>query len=75
MTTYEKILNLGDEFLKLINIGLVPVTVLDWKVYYEAYKLELQRASKTEAACTVAVHYDISRRQMFRIISFMERLN
>lgn len=79
MTRYETIVNLGDEFLKLINSGIIPLTILDWKVYYEKYKqqLEIQRKyfkkpSKTEAINIVSEEMDISKRQMFRVVSFME---
>lgn len=72
MTRYETIKDLGEDFLKLINFGLIPVTILDWKVYYEAYTQEVKHYKKTEAALTVAAQYDISRRQMFRVIDFME---
>lgn len=81
MTRYQKIVNLGEEFLRLVNAGLISCHLLDWKVYYEAYlnQLELQRKQtsknkKTEAVATAAVHYDISKRQMFNIIAYMEGL-
>lgn len=79
MTRYETIVNLNDNFVKLMSTGLIPVHLLDWKVYYEAYLQELEvqkrnsyKIKKTEAVETVAVNYDISKRQMFYVISFME---
>lgn len=82
MNRYETILNLGDEFLKLVNKGLIPVSMLDWKVYYELYKQQLEiqnknfrKPRKIEALSIAAEHYDISKRHMQRVVSFMEGLN
>lgn len=79
MTRYETIVNLGDEFLKLINTGIIPVTILDWKVYYEKYnqqfeiqKRSFRRPSKHEAMHMAALHFDISKRHMERVVTFME---
>lgn len=79
MTRYQTILNLNDTFVKLIGTGLIPVHLLDWKVYYEAYLQELEKQKralykikKTDAVESVAENFDVSRRQMFYIISFME---
>lgn len=80
MTRYQTILSLGNAFTVLIGKGIIPVHLLDWKVYYEAYlaqkELEEKKATrkKTEAVETVAVHYDISRRHLFQIIKYMESI-
>ena len=42
MSRYETIKNLGDDFVKLIGKGLVPVHLLDWKMYYESYLKEAE---------------------------------
>lgn len=79
MTRYQTILNLKDDFVKLIAKGIVPVHLLDWKVYYEAYLKEVEdyrqkhgKVRKTHVACSVADNYKISERQIYTIISFME---
>lgn len=79
MSRYETITNLGEEFISLMGKGIIPVHLLDWKVYYEAYKVEMEklskqygRAKKNEAIEIVAVNYDVSRRNMYYIIAFME---
>ena len=79
MTRYETIINLGEDFVKLMGKSLVPVHILDWKVYYEAFlketELQLKRtgkARKTLAACMVAETYGISERSMCNVIAFME---
>lgn len=79
MTRYETITSLGDNFMKLMGKSLIPVHILDWKVYYEAYLKEMEyqkkyfsKPRKTNAAGTVAEHYSITERTMFNIIAFME---
>lgn len=79
MTRYETITNLGDDFVKLISKGLVPVHLLDWKVYYEAYLKEAEnyrqkhgKVRKTHVACTIADDFKISERSIFTVIAFME---
>ena len=79
MTRYETITSLGDEFMKLMGKNLIPVHILDWKVYYEAYLKELDslqrkygKLKKTSAAGIVADNFNISERQLFKIIAFME---
>jgi hypothetical protein len=79
MTRYETILNLGDNFIGLMAKKFIPVHILDWKVYYEAYvvQMELQRKNftkpkKEEAIGIVALQYDITIRTMYSVIAFME---
>jgi hypothetical protein len=79
MTRYQTILNLGDDFISLMGKKLIPVHVLDWKVYYEAYlkesgesKKSFSKVRKTAIAATVAHSHRISERTMFNIIAFME---
>ena len=72
MTRYETITNLGDNFIKLMGKSLIPIHILDWKVYYEAYLKESESLKKTQAASNVAESYKISERTMFNIIAFME---
>ncbi|KGO91747.1 hypothetical protein [Flavobacterium subsaxonicum] len=79
MTRYETIQSLGDNFIKLMGKNLIPLHILDWKVYYEAYLKEADalaqhrgKRNKTRAAGNVADTYKISERSMFSIIAFME---
>ena len=79
MTRYETIINLGDEFIKLMDKNLIPIHILDWKVYYEAYLKQTElllkqygKPRKTWAAGMVADDYQISERTMFNVIAFME---
>ncbi|MFL9845460.1 hypothetical protein [Flavobacterium rhizosphaerae] len=79
MNRYETILSLGEDFMKLMAKSLIPVHILDWKVYYEAYIKEMEyqnkhfkKPRKSEATATVAAHYNISERTVYNIIAFME---
>jgi len=79
MTRYETIVSLGDNFVKLMGKNLIPIHILDWKVYYEVYLKELaangttiRPRDKSLAANVVADEYDISKRTMYNIIAFME---
>ncbi|KGO88092.1 hypothetical protein Q765_03290 [Flavobacterium rivuli WB 3.3-2 = DSM 21788] len=72
MTRYEKITSLNDEFLSLIQVGFIPLHLLDWKVYYEAYLQEIKKSKTSEAINMIAANYDVSRRQVQRIVAYME---
>ena len=79
MNRYNTLTSLGDNLVKLIAKSLVPVHILDYKVYYEAYlqqmeyhKKHFKKTGKTAVAATVAEHYNISERTMFSVIAFME---
>lgn len=79
MNRYETITGLGENFMALLGKGLVPVHILDWKVYYDAFleEMEYQRKHfkkprRTHAASSVAARYNITERTVFSVISFME---
>ena len=79
MTRYETILSLGEDFIKLMGKNLIPVHILDWKVYYETYlketsyhKKHFKKVRKTQMAQLVAETYNITERTMFNVIAFME---
>lgn len=80
MSRYEILTKNHETVLKFMSNGLMPVHILDWKVYYEAYLTNLKltekehgKPRKNEAVETVAAHYDISRRTMYAVVAFMER--
>ena len=79
MTRYEILLNLGENFVKLVGKNLIPVHLLDWKVYYEAYlketeyhKKHFKKVRKTHMIQLIAENYNITERTMFNVVSFME---
>ncbi len=79
MTRYETILNLGDNFIELVQQKLIPVHLPAWKGYYEAYLDEKKasmssrvRVSKTEIASNIAGRFNITERTLYNVIAFME---
>jgi len=59
--------------------SLIPVHVLDWKVYYEPYLKQTEtvtsqygKLKKTPAADLTAETYSVSESSMFTVIAFME---
>lgn len=70
---YETIVNLGDEFLTLVRVGIIPIHLTTYKVVYEAYKKQLaEQIEKPQAVKKIAVEYDLQLRQVYRIIKYME---
>lgn len=78
MTRYETINGMADDFTKLITLGIIPIHIGYWKVYYEEYVKELEdslkkgRAEKSITADVIADKYGITRRTVYNIIAFME---
>ncbi len=79
MTRYQTIISLGNELIKLMNKKLIPIHILDWKVYYEAYLSEKESAAKsrvktnkTQIIYDLAGRFDITERTMYNVIAFME---
>ena len=79
MTRYETIQSQQENILTLINKKFIPIHILDWKVYYEAYVQEMEllknnfsKPTKEEAIQSVMIRYDLSRKTVFNIINFME---
>lgn len=79
MNRYETIVSLGENFIKLTGKGLIPIHILDWKVYYESFMKEMDyqkkyfsKPRKTHAVGVVSSQYKITERTMYNIIAFME---
>lgn len=79
MTRYQTIVSLNENLLKLVKKKLIPIHILDWKVYYEAYLAEKEYAAtsriktnKTQIIYNLAGRFDITERTMYNVIAFME---
>ena len=70
---YDIIQKMDRKFLLLIQAGLIPTTLLDYKTLYEEYMQQLKENSKTVSVKNVSAKNDISMRTIFRIIAFMEQ--
>ena len=70
---YDIINSLGRDFLVLIQNGIVSVTLLEHKTMYEDYLDELKGNSRSYSKNKISTKYDISLRQMNRVIAYMEQ--
>lgn len=61
-----------NQFLWMIKKGLIPLSVLDKKCYYERYLQELPKVGKRQAIANTSEDYNVSERTIMRAISFME---
>ena len=74
LSTYELILKIENDstFLQLLQKGLISLSVLDRKVYYEAFKQELNKVDKKQAIANVSEDYNVSERTIYNAINAME---
>tara|TARA_Y100000815_G_C13153944_1_gene429063 strand:- start:36 stop:290 length:255 start_codon:yes stop_codon:yes gene_type:complete len=83
MSNYELITKLEklDYFNSLLKGGIIPVTLIDYKVIYEWYLNELKRLSpsgkqsttiKRQAKCNTAEEFSVSEVQVYKIIQKMK---
>ena len=72
--TYELIKQTEDEilFLNLLRKGLIPISVMDKKVYYEHYLNERKKNGKMQAITNTAEEYNVSERTIRRALEVME---
>lgn len=71
VTRYEYIMNMNGDLITLVRIGLVSISLLDWKVIYETY-LKVKKTGTRSFIQDVAIEYDITRQKVHRIIKYME---
>jgi hypothetical protein len=69
---YEIIQSLGRNLLTLIQARVIPMTILDYKTYYEEYLDELQTNNEASSKKIISTKHDISLRKVQRIVEFME---
>lgn len=74
MTTHQLIKQAENDslFLKLLQKGLIPLSVLDRKCYYEKYIEELKLVPKKQAIANASEDYHVSERTIIRAIKMME---
>ena len=74
ITIYE-ILNVFEDdlnFLLLLKKGVIPLSVLDKKVYYEYYLNQKKTTNKAQSITNTAEEYKVSERTIIRAIDFMD---
>lgn len=72
--TYEYIKRVENDsdFLFLLRKGIISLSVMDKKVYYERYLLELRRNKKSQSITNTAIEFNVSDKTIRRSIDFME---
>lgn len=74
MTVHQILLSMENDlnYLTLLKRGVIPLSVLDKKVYYEFYINELKSTvHKAQAITNTAEEYHVSERTIIRAIAFM----
>jgi len=62
------------EFLSLIKKGLLPLSILDKKVYYEYFLNDFEKTNlKSESLRNTSEEFDKCERTIIRAIEFMEK--
>lgn len=75
-TTYELIKQIENDmsFTVLLKKGVIPLTVMDKKVYYEYYIQDLQTTGNTwQSVINTSEEYNVSQMTVRRAIKFMEK--
>ncbi len=74
MTRYELILEAENNplFFKLLQKGLIPLSVLDRKCYYEKYKEELKKNDKVQAISNASEDFKVHENTIRNAINIME---
>ena len=63
----------SQEFLLLIKKGLLPLSILDKKVYYEYFINDFKNTnSSSQSVTNTSEEFDKSERTIFRAIQFMK---
>ena len=73
-TRYELIKELDNDprFFGLLQKGMLSLSILDRKCYYEKYLSELKTNKKVQAVSNAAEEYRVSERTIYNAIKFME---
>lgn len=75
MNLHELIKQIDNDsrFIKLIQLGVISLSVIDKKVYYERYLQERTKHKNMQAIENVSIEYNISTDTVRRAIKYMER--
>lgn len=76
METYKLIKNIEKniEFLHLIKRGIIPLSILNKKCFYERYLQESKTHKKCQAITNTAEEFNVSEMTIRRAIDFMTNL-
>ena len=68
---YQMINDLNGQFLILIKHNIISLNLMTWHSIYSTYLDLLKNQKKSEAKKTLSVHYDMSLRNIQKIIKYM----
>jgi len=57
---------------KLINLGIVPLSIATRMQVYETYLENIKKMKKSQAVRFTADHYQLSDSQIYKVINYME---
>lgn len=57
---------------KLINLGIVPLSIATRMQVYETYLDNIKKMKKSQAVRFTADHYQLSDSQIYKVINYME---
>jgi len=60
-------------FIKLLQLGVIPLSVLDKKVYYERYLQERRKEGRMQSVANVSEEYNIHVNTVRNAIKFMTK--
>ena len=74
--SYELILKIENtpDFLSMLKKGWIPISILDKRIYYERFILELKDGSSDrQGILKTADYYNVSESTIKRAIKFMQK--
>lgn len=73
LTTYDLIERVESDplYLHLFKKGVISLSLLNYKVYYERYQSELKRHKKCQAITNTAIEFCVDERTIRRAIKMM----
>jgi hypothetical protein len=60
------------DFALMLKMGLIPLSILDKKVYYERYLHELTTVNKSQAITNTSEEYNVHENTIRNAVNFME---
>ena len=72
--TYDYLLQIENEnqFLKFLQKGIISLSILNKKVYYEKYRFYLKNNTNFQAIANTAEDYNVHENTIRNAIKFME---
>lgn len=74
ITVHELILKIENDSMFVIALkkGLLPLSILSKKCYYERFKDQSKRMTNGQAVINTAIHFNVTEMTIRRAIKYME---